>query len=336
VLITPAKDMRFLIVGCGSIGKRHLRNLLSLGVKNIGALDVRPDRLKEARSQFPVSAYSDMESALDAGADAVVICTPPSVHLSEALAAARAGCHMFVEKPLAEKLEGVEELMKEVTERGLRTLVGCNFRFHPGLRFVKQLLGRGAIGKVVAAHARFGQYLPDWHPTEDYRDGYSGHSSLGGGVILDRIHEFDYLCWLFGVAREVSCTADHLSSLDIDTEDVAEATLLFGGGVVASVSLDYVSRVYKCELEIVGEGGSAIWSFQDGSVRWYDANKRAWQVVGLEPYDPNEMYVDEMKHFLAVLAGTEQSENDLDFARRTLLIALAAKQSAARGMKVRL
>ena len=242
--------------------------------------------------------------------------------------AAREGCHLFIEKPVAHALEGVDELREEVRTRGLATLVGCNFRFHPGLRHVKTLLEDDAIGTVVSARAQFGQYLPDWHPWEDYRLGYSAQKSLGGGVTLDRIHEIDYLRWLLGDVTEVCAMIGRLSHLEIDTEDTAEILLRFASGAFASIHLDYVRRTYDCSLEIVGEEGTVHWSYQDHRVRWRLAGQDSWQVLEWPGYDGNDMYVDELRHFLRVLGGEESSELDAAEGARVLAIAWAAKVGA--------
>ena len=327
---------RFLVLGFGSIGKRHLRNLLKLGVQDVAVFDVRDDRRKEASERFSVPAFADLNLALSSNVKVALICTPTSLHLSNALAAARAGSHLFIEKPLSNSLLGVDELLEEAQQRKLVTLVGCNFRFHVALQRVKGLLEQEVIGKVISARAQFGQYLPDWHPWEDYRGSYSAQSALGGGVILDRIHEFDYLRWLLGEFQEVYSIAEHLSHLDIDTEDVAEIILRFVNGVIGSLHLDYVRRTYDSSLEIVGEQGIIQWSYQKQNVRWYTTDNSMWESKDWPDYDGNEMYLAEMRHFLKVLVGEEASTQDILSAKRVLEVALATKQSAKQGKSVRL
>jgi predicted dehydrogenase len=321
-------SMRFLVVGCGSIGKRHIGNLRQLGVEDVVATDAREDRRLEVETRFGISTFPDLAGALDKDVQVALICTPTRLHLEHALMAARAGCHLLIEKPIADTLEGLDELLDEVQRRNLVTLVGCNFRFHPGLRHVKALLDEGAIGKVVSARAQFGQYLPDWHPWEDYRHGYSAQRSLGGGVILDRIHEVDYMRWLLGDITEVSAMMGHLSDLEIDTEDTVEVLLRFASGVFGSVHLDYVRRTYDCSLEIIGDAGTVQWNYQDHTVCWYLTDGEKWHSLEWPGYDGNEMYLAEMRHFLRALRGEETPELDVTGASRVLAIALAAKQAA--------
>jgi predicted dehydrogenase len=320
-------DGRFLVIGCGSIGKRHLSNLKQLGVTDLAAFDVREDRCREVEEQFGVPVFAELASALSQAVRVALVCTPPYLHLQHALMAARANCHLFIEKPIADVMEGLDQLLEEVKGRRLVTFVACNFRFHPGLRHVKVLLDKGAIGKVISARAQFGQYLPDWHPWEDYRQGYSARRSMGGGVVLDRIHEIDYLSWLLGEVTEVYAMVDHMSHLDIDTEDVAEILLRFNSGVIGSVHLDYLRRTYDCSLEVIGEEGIIQWHYQDNSVRWYQINESVWHGLEWPHYDGNEMYLAEMQYFMKVLQGQDASELDVNKGKRILAIALAAKQA---------
>ena len=319
----------FLILGCGSIGKRHIGNLRRLGAEKIFAFDIREDRRQEAAGQFGVEVFSHLETAFQRGIQAAFICTPSHLHVKQALEAAKAGCHLFIEKPLAASMDGVDELISEVRKRRVVGMVGCNFRFHPGLQRVKALMSEGAIGKILSARAEFGQYLPDWHPWEDYRSGYSAQRKLGGGVVLDRIHEIDYLRWLLGDAVAVCAMTGHLSELEIDSEDNAEIIIRFRSGTVGSVHLDYVRRAHECSLSLTGEGGMILWSYTDHSVRWYLAKEHAWHAMRWPHYDGNTMYLDELRHFLKALEGEESPEQSLEDAKAALAIALAAKRASA-------
>jgi len=320
---------QFVVVGCGSIGKRHIRNLKHLGVNQVVAVDVRADRRREVLDRFGVPAFGDIPSALAGEAIAALICTPTRFHLEHALLAARSGCHLFIEKPVSDSMEDVDELIEEVERRGLKTFVGCNFRFERGLRHVKRLLDDRAVGKVISARAQFGQYLPDWRPWEDYRETYSAKRSLGGGILLDRIHELDYLLWLMGEVREVCAMMGHLSHLEVDTEDTAEILLRFATGAVGSVHLDFVRRKYDCSLEIVGEAGIINWCYQDHSVRWFLASESRWSEMRWPNCDGNEMYLAEMEHFIRVVQGQETTVMDVASAKRVLAIALAVREAAA-------
>lgn len=321
--------MLILIVGCGSVGKRHIRNLRALEAGDIIAHDAKPERCYEVEQEYGVQTYNNLDEALTQKPEVALVCTPTSLHISPALSAAQKGCHLFIEKPLSHSLDGVDELLWTVAQKNLVTLVGCNMRFHPGIALMKELLVKKSIGKVICVRVQAGQYLPDWHPWEDYREGYSARKPLGGGVILDSIHEIDYVSWFLGDVSQVFCFSDKLSSLEIDTEDTAEILLQFRSGAIAEVHLDYVQRYYGRSCQIIGEEGTILWDFNETRVQLYSASNGKWQVFPDNPgYDANEMYLKEMKHFLQCLAGKTKSMQDINRAKTVLEIALAAKKSA--------
>ena len=316
------------VIGCGSIGQRHIANLRSLGVNDMFAFDPQAARRNEA-ARLGVSAVASLDRVWERRPRACVIAAPTSLHLPLALQAAERGCHLFIEKPLAHDWSGVESLINAARRRRLVTLVGCNMRFHPGLRTVERLLQDQAVGRVMAARVEVGQYLPDWHPGEDYRRSYSARRDLGGGVILDAIHEIDYVRWLIGEVADVACMAGKLGSLEIDTEDTAALLLRFANGAIGEVHLDYIQRAYSRTCQIIGEEGTIRWDYTMGHVRWYRARDRQWETFANPPgWEPNQMYVDEMSHFLCCVAGEEPAELDVSEAAKVLRIALAAKASA--------
>ena len=150
----------FLVAGCGSIGRRHVRNLVASGQTDIAVCDPNPERTTSlvAEVGLPLRRYADCDEALSRVKPAVVfVCTPPSLHVKQALAAVRAGAHAFIEKPLSNTLDGVEELRREASTRQRTCQVGYNLRFHAGVSKVKELLDAGAIGPVSYAQVVMGQ-----------------------------------------------------------------------------------------------------------------------------------------------------------------------------------
>lgn len=324
--------MRFLVVGCGSIGKRHIRNLKALKAGDVIAHDLKPERNHEVKREYGVRTFDSFEEALAQKPDVALICTPTSLHITQALSVAQNGCHLFIEKPLSHSLDGVDELVEIVAKKGLVTLVGCNMRFHPGIAKIKKLLESETIGKVLCARVQAGQYLPDWHPWEDYRHGYSGNRSLGGGVILDGVHQIDYIRWFLGKVGQIFCFANKLSSLEIDTEDMAEMLLRFKSGAIAEIHLDYIQRFYSHSCQIIGEEGIILWDFNEKQVKLYSAGTKKWSFFPEKAnYDINQMYIEEMKHFIQCLQGKAKPAQDVNAGKRALEIALAAKGSAKTG-----
>jgi predicted dehydrogenase len=330
--------MRFIILGAGSIGQRHLRNLLNLGHEVVAVYDPSPAKLEGVHSCGSVKLLTSNESeALDQNADAALVCSPTVYHVRQARKAIEHGFNVFIEKPLSNTLRDIDVLVEKVEESGQVLLVACNLRFLPSLRLVRRLLNEGRIGEPLAVRAQCGYYLPYWRPNTDYRNGYGARQVTGGGIILDSIHEFDYLRWMLGEVVELFCYASRRSSLDIDVEDNADFLLRFDSGAVANVHLDYLQRTYRRSCEFIGEDGVIVWDYITQQVSLYGQEDRHIEVF-LESINTelNQMFVDEMKHFVACVEGKEEPELNLAEGLKVLQIALAVKRSAAEGKVIRL
>ena len=320
--------MRFVVIGTGSIGQRHCRNLAALG-HEVLAWDPDADRRRQAAAIAGVAARASLAEALGAKPDAALVCAPPTLHVSLAREALGAGAHLFVEKPIAPASDEVPALIEDAARRGKLLVVGFNLRFLPSLRRVRALLEAGRAGRVLAARAEFGGYLPDWRPGRDYRDSYAVSAALGGGILLDAIHELDYLGWLFGEAAEVFTTAAHVSDLAGDTEDLAEVTVRFASGVLAHVHLDYLQRAYRRNLQVIGAAGVIVWDYPTHSVTVHgpDGPPDVEDVRAGEGAT-NDMYVEEMRHFIRCVEGRESPLVDGREALRSLRLVEAAKVSS--------
>lgn len=322
---------RALVVGCGSIGRRHARNLKSLGVRQLGFCDTSPEALKYCREELSGEVFDDYNEALQKfKPDIVLICTPPVYHVEEALAALQARAHVFVEKPLSHESGGIQALIAEARRHDRNVQIGYNMRFHPGLKTLKELIDSGKIGRVLWLSAEAGQYLPDWRPWQNYRDSYSARQELGGGIILDGSHELDYICWLMGRPTEVTCRAEHLSSLDVDVEDSAWIYLSFPERRRAELHLDFVQRAYTRTCKVVGEAGTAMWDFNLQEVRWFSTEQPGWNSIPYE-FEANDMYVAEMVHFLESLGSRTGPVVDLEQGRDVIRVVESAKKSSEEG-----
>lgn len=325
------KQLKALVVGFGSIGKRHAANLRKLGVHDIVFLRHGASR------RLPSGHVSSIREALTIKPDVAIIANPTSLHVPVAVRLAAAGVHIFIEKPLSQTMRGVPELLSVVRRKKLVTMTGYNFRFHPQLIRMKRLIDSGTIGKVLSARVEVGQYLPDWHPGEDYRKGYAARKVLGGGVILTLIHEIDYLSWLIGKPEKVFCFAGHLSRFKLDVEDVAEIILRYRGGALGEVHLDYMQRVPSRSMQIIGEEGTMLWDYFQGELRLYSVKTKKWTAYrDPKNFDRNAMFLDEMKQFLTCVRGRKQTTVPFSEGVASLRIALAAKKSAASGKMIRL
>ena len=325
--------MRVLVVGAGSVGTRHCRNLVALG-HDVTASDADPERRALAAALPGVAVAESLDAGLAGGPAAVLVCTPPSSHVAIARRALEARAHVFIEKPIAAAADDVPELLDLARRQDRLVSVGYNLRFLPSLRRVKALLDAGRIGRVLMARAEFGFYLPAWRPGRDYRDNYAVSRELGGGILLDAIHELDYLGWMLGDAVEVLCAAAHVSDLAGDTEDVAEVTLRFADGALGQVHLDYVRRAYRRRLEVIGAEGVIEWEYPSQRVTVRGPAPDRAEDIAVEGIDA-DMYVEEMKHLIRCLEHTDSPLVDGAQALRSLRLVEAAKASAARGKWVK-
>lgn len=324
--------MTTLVVGCGSIGQRHIGNLRSLTDGAILVFDDDARRMQETVGRFDVTPCASFEDGLARRPALVLLCTPPCSHVPLARQSVAAGCHVFVEKPLGDSLDGVDELLSEAAHAGRLLWVGYNLRFHQGLRTLKDFIDHGAIGRTMTVAAEFGQFLPDWRPRQDYRAGYTARAEMGGGVILDVSHEIDYVRWLGGEIERVYCMAGKLSDLEMSAEDLAVMTVRMKGGVIGHVHLDCIQRHYVRTCKVVGESGTLVWEYGFG-VRRYESGTGRWHEHPIAPA-PNDMYRDELNHVLNCLEGAGVPMVDGVTGKRVLEIALAAKRSSREGREV--
>jgi predicted dehydrogenase len=274
---------------------------------------------------------TDLEIALAHDPVAVFISNPTSLHLPVALAAAKSGCHIFLEKPISHSMEGVEELKQEVEKQNLILMVGFQYRFHPALRKIKQWIDTDAIGEIVSTQAHYGEYLPNWHPWENYQNSYSAKKNLGGGVLLTLCHPFDYLRWLLGEINSVCAMTEHRAGFEIDVEDTAQTLLNFENGAIGSVYVDYIERPTARWLHIIGQKGSIHWNDATGKAKLYDGeNSKSTTFIPSQNFERNSMFMEEIRHFLDKILKKEENEisPNLEDGIRTLEIVLAAKESA--------
>lgn len=323
--------MKFLIAGLGSIGRRHLRHLVSLGQKDILLYRTHQSTMPdEELSGYPVE--TDLKSALAHKPDAVIVSNPTALHLDVAIPAVEAGCHILLEKPISNNLDRLDELQDIVEKKAVNVLVGFQFRYHPGLRKIKEILSNEEIGRPISFRAHWGEYLSDWHPWEDYRVSYSARRDLGGGVILTLTHPLDYLRWLLGDVESLWAFTGKLSDLELDVEDTAEIGIRFENRVIGSLHLDYNQRPPRHQLEIVCTGGTIRWDNAGSALEVYSAQKQAWQTYPLPAdFEREHLFRAQMEHFLKVVEGKAEPICSLQDGISTLELALAAHQSAEEG-----
>jgi predicted dehydrogenase len=328
--------MKFLIAGFGSIGRRHLNNLKTLGETKLMLYRTHHSTLPLEEIGYTPVTYS-LEAALAQQPDAVIISNPTSLHLEVAIPAARAGCSILMEKPVSDSFAGVDDLKRALKEGGGKFVTAFQFRFHPGLRQIKHWLEAGEIGKPLTAHAHWGEYMPGWHPWEDFRQSYAARKDLGGGVVNTLCHPIDYLRWMFGDAESLWAYTSTASELKLEVEDTAEIGMQFKSGTLGTVHLDYLQRPGRHALEIIGDQGSLQWDNATGIARLYRASRNEWEEV-LPPadFERNQLFLAEMAHFIRVVKGEETSGCTLEDGLAALKLTQAVHASAREGCLVKL
>lgn len=340
--------MRFLIAGLGSVGRRHFRNLTALGERDIILLRTRKSTLPDDElAGYPVDI--DLNEALRKHKpDAVIVANPTSMHLDIAIPAAEVGCHILLEKPVSHSLERLDLLQETIENSGSKILVGFQFRYHPTLHKARELIQANAVGKILTFHAHWGEYLPQWHPWEDYRQSYAARAELGGGVIVTLTHPLDYLLYLLGEVESLWSLNGHISPLEVDVEDVAEIGMKFANGAVGGVHINYFQRPPVHRLEIVGTNGTLRWDNADGILHFhrmpapfgsFSDQPPAPVIESFAPpegFERNELFVAQTRHFIEVVRGEAEPVCRLEDGVMALRLALAAYESQKSGQMVSL
>ena len=351
--------MKILMVGLGAIGQRHLRNARALLGDEAEFLAYRARRLSrtltetmeahddvDVEREFGVRVLATLDEALAEKPDLVFISNPTSLHLETARRVAEAGCAMLLEKPLAENLDGVDALLEIAEAKNLVAAVGYQMRFHPCWKQARAWLNNDEIGAPLTASFRAGEYLPGWHPYEDYRASYAARRELGGGVILTQIHELDLALWLFGAPRQVFALGGKWSELEIDVEDCASILLhceysrgeKSRGEKLPRALPIYIQQDYVCDppqrgAQIIGARGRIEIDARHFSATLFQngiETRRDFSDVSR-----NELFLEQTRALLQVVRGEKQFDDtplvSLRDGARSLRLALLAKRSIKSG-----
>lgn len=344
--------MKILVVGLGGIGQRHTRNLRTLlGDKaEIIAYRVRrqthvvtptmsADPSRNVEDTYSIQAYSSLQEALAQKPDIAFVCNPSNLHIPIALDCIRAGCDLFIEKPLSNSLDGTQELIRLAGDRNRIVMVGYQLRFHPCLRKLMEIVHSGTLGNLLAVRATIGEYLPNWHPYEDYRQMYAARADLGGGVVLSQIHEFDYLYALFGVPKVIYAVGGKWSDLEIDVEDTASVLMeceVDRRPLPVHLHQDYLQSPPSRQCEVIGDRGRAVMDLHALNVTVYSRGQATPEVHSFPGFERNQLFLDQTEHFLDCVETRKRPVVDLKDGLQSLRIALGVKQSVATRQPVEL
>jgi len=326
--------MKILICGLGSVGRRHLRHFLSLGVDKVTALRSGKATLTDDSHIIPHAVFRSWEEALADHPDAVVVCNPTSLHLETARRAVEAGCHVLVEKPVSHCLDGLTDLCEASTRRGVVVSVAQNMRYHPILNMVREhVFHTSPLGRVVMLRAHFGSYLPSWHPWENYKGSYAARRNLGGGCRLTHIHEIDTAMWILGPVEHATGLDGGTTPLGTDVDETAGILLRHKSGALSIISLSLAQTPSSRSLNLAFEGGVIDVNLLTGD--WVITRREGETEKGGTPpgFTIDDTYKEQDRDFLRAVRGEIPPAVPLKEAMRVLEVALSGEE-AYRGRSI--
>jgi predicted dehydrogenase len=330
---------RVLIVGLGSIGKRHLQIIRELYPKiKITILRHRECINYDNNKLDAVDCVTSVEEALKFQPDVAIIATPSTKHIGISNKLARAGVHLLIEKPISEKSDGVQSLINFCHESKIVLMTAYNLRFLPSLLEFRRQFQCGIAGKALSVSIEVGQYLPNWRPDNDYSKTVSAKKSMGGGVLLELSHEIDYMLWIFGSVEWVKSCVSRQSSLKLDVEDTVDSIIRLkdskGNQIIATLHMDFIRQDNTRKCTIVGDKGTLKWNANSGKVKFFSKQKQKWEVVHASVQDRNYTYMEEIKHFFSCVENSNPVFISGDDGLRVLLVIEAIRQSSNNGNTV--
>ena len=344
--------MKILMVGLGGIGQRHTRNLRAILGERAEFIAYRvrrqthvvtptmgADSGRNVEEEYGIRVFQSLDAALAEKPAIAFICNPSNLHIQATLQCIRAGCDVFIEKPLSDSMAGTEEAIRAAEEENRIAMVGYQLRFHPCLRRLAETVHSGVLGNLLGIRATVGEYLPAWHPYEDYRQMYAARADLGGGVVLSQIHEFDFLYSLFGLPARVYAVGGHWSELEIDVEDTASILMecsVNGRPLPIQLHQDYLQSPPNRQCEVIGERGRAMMDLHALSVSVYSRGNAVPTVHNFAGFERNQLFIDQSNHFLECVKTRSRPIVDLRDGLQSLRMALAVKKSIATHQPVEL
>ena len=326
---------RLLIIGAGSVGKRHLKNFAQLGCE-AAVVDPRADRREEAVRLVPgVDAFANLEEALRGASPpaAAVICSPPSYHVDQTTRLVQQKIPVFLEKPMAMNADSAARLAQAVLAAGVPVLVGYSYRWQAALREFRRRLREGIVGAPRHVRGVMSAHLADWHPWERYQDFFMARRELGGGALLDESHLLDIVLWCFGMPQRVFASVERLSALEINTDDCVDAWLAYEGGLRVWLHLNLFGRPHERSLTVTGEAGTLAWTAEPNAVRWSRAAAGGWEERTFAE-ERNDMFLGAAREFLGLLRGEGQPTCTAEDGYRAMRVIEAMRASARAGAVV--
>jgi len=317
--------MKFAIIGFGSIGRRHLENLLLLGVDDVVVVSSHFTGNQYITNGHIVPVVTDIIEILDA-IDVMVICNPTNLHKYYLELCIEHSIHVYVEKPVLCSCSQMDGLLQKIEKNKIIAAVGSQFRFNRCLLKIKKILDSHILGQIMSVVSLHGEHLADYHPNEDYTKSYTANKSQCGGVLLTQIHHIDYINWIFGPFTHVSASSINASALNnIDVESIVNYSLLSSdSGLCVHGHMNYLQRPKSTKMLVIGEYGELHWDYESNLLKVITADDVTEEGISV---DRNDMFIDAMSSFIQSVKLVTKSVSSIDAGIQSLKIVDSIKQS---------
>jgi len=310
---------KILICGVGSIGERHLKNLVSLGYKNIILYRTKKKKLRTINKNFVV--YDNLSKALTEKPDIAFICNPTHLHLETAIKCISGNCHVFIEKPISHNLKDYKKLQKLILTKKKCVFVGYMMRYHPCIIQMQKWISDKKIGKILHFKSEWCEYMPAWHPWENYKLSYAGKKEMGGGPALTLSHEIDLSLLFCGDYKKINGNSNSISKLNLTTEDLVDILISFKSGACGNIHLNYLSRPPSREIKIIGTKGQISFNYYENKAKLFINGKLNRTLNISKKFDRNQLFISEIKDFLFKVKNKKHSTRNIDHAFNIVNIA---------------
>ena len=312
---------KILICGAGSIGERHIKNLQYLGFKDFVLLRTKKKTLRTVKDNFLVE--TDLYKALEHKPDIAIICNPSHLHLKTAISCIKNDCHLFIEKPITHNRKGWTKFLELMKKKKKQVFVGYMMRFHPCILKMNSWVNEGRIGKVIHYRSKWGEYLPNWHPWENYKQSYAGKKEMGGGPALTLSHDIDLALLFCGKPKNVYGLINKESKLKISSDHIIDILIKFNNKSTANIHLNYLNNPPERKIEIIGTKGQIQFDYYKNEALLYVNGKKS-KKMKLIDFDRNQLFLDEMKYFLKLVKDKKSITSNIANAFQVADIALNA------------
>jgi len=329
-------NKRVLIVGLGSMGKRHLSVIQRLFPK--AKIKILRESKERVETSLELNEVSLLDEAKKFMPEIIVICNPASEHINTALKFVKARAIIFIEKPLSDSTKDIVQLISALEATNGVLMVGYNLRYLNSLQEFRRHLREGLIGEPLSVRCEVGQYLPSWRPDRDYRESVSAKRELGGGVLLELSHEIDYLRWIFGEVDWVRATLLRQSELEIDVEDTVHLTIGFEKSssrrqLIADLNMDFIRHDTTRSCTVIGVMGSIRWDGISGEVSFFQAGRNTWETLFGNDNGIEATYTLEWQELISAIDENRSPSVTGEDGLRVVEIIEAARLSSKSGIQ---